>query len=98
MREKEFQASVLKAAKQFGWLPYHTLFSRGSAAGFPDLILVRGAVMICLELKSDSKSAVESVAQKEWIHALKQVSIIEADFAYPRHLEQIVSTLSARAR
>ena len=98
MTEAEFQAAILKEAKRFGWLAYHTLFSKGSQAGFPDLILVRGVVMICLELKSDSKSAKESEAQKEWIRALKQVNIIEADFAYPRHLDQILSKLSVRAR
>ena len=98
MTEAEFQAAILKEAKRFGWLAYHTLFSKGSQAGFPDLILVRGVVMICLELKSDSKSAKESEAQKVWIKALKGVKLVTADFAYPRHLDQIIGNLSARAR
>ena len=96
--EKDFQTEVLKRAKQFGWMAYHTFDSRRSQKGFPDLILVRGVVMICLELKSDSKSSKESDEQKAWIKALKGVKIITADFAYPRHLDQVVSALSARAR
>ena len=98
MYEKEFQATVLEAAEANGWLCYHTHRSDRSQPGFPDLILVRGAVMIALELKSDLKSAKESDAQKEWIRALKGVKIVTADFAYPRHLDQILSKLSARAK
>ena len=70
MSEKAFQAEVLKRANQFGWLAYHTFDSRRSQEGFPDLVLVRGAVCIFLELKSDSKSAKESPEQKAWIKAL----------------------------
>ena len=96
MSEKEFQAVVLEAAKVNGWMAYHTYDSRKSQSGFPDLILIRGAVCLALELKSDK--GVPSAAQKKWIKAFKQVKIIEADFAYPRHLDQVVSVLSARAR
>ena len=98
MLEQEFQQTVIEAAEVHGWLYYHTHRSDRSPAGFPDLILVRGAVMICLELKSDSKSAKESDAQKEWIRRLKGVKIVTADFAYPRHLDQILNKLSARAK
>lgn len=41
MTEAAFQKLVLDAARLFGWLHYHTRDSRGSAAGFPDLVLVR---------------------------------------------------------
>ena len=98
MSEKDFQAAVLEVAKVNGWMAYHTYDSRRSQSGFPDLVLVRGAVCIFLELKSDSKGAKESDEQKAWIKALKGVKIITADFAYPRHLDQVVSALSARAR
>ena len=96
MNEKEFQSSILKEAKRFGWKAYHTYDSRRSHKGFPDLVLVRGVVCLFLELKAED--GVESDEQKEWIRALKQVNIVEADFAYPRHLDQIISRLSARAR
>jgi hypothetical protein len=39
-REQQFQARVARVAKDLGYLAYHTLNSRGSAAGFPDLVLV----------------------------------------------------------
>ena len=96
MTEAEFQAAILKEAKRFGWKAYHTYDSRRSHKGFPDLVLVRGVVCLFLELKAED--GVESDEQKEWIRALKQVNIVEADFAYPRHLDQIISNLSARAR
>ena len=94
--EKDFQQTVIDVAHLNGWKVFHPYDSRRSEPGWPDLCLVRGAVCIFLELKSEKGH--ETLAQKEWIRALKQVNIIEADFAYPRHLEQIIDMLSSRAR
>jgi hypothetical protein len=57
MTEAAFQKLVLDAARLFGWLWYHTRDSRGSAAGYPDLTLVRVAPgkpprVLFVELKS----------------------------------------------
>ena len=37
LNEKKFQSQVVRIAKVFGWLCYHTYDSRRSEPGFPDL-------------------------------------------------------------
>ena len=46
------------------WRTYHTLRSKGSEPGFPDLILVRPPRLIFAELKSDRGRLTK--AQREW--------------------------------
>lgn len=46
------------------WRTYHTLRSKGSEPGFPDLVLVRPPRLIFAELKSDRGRL--SRAQREW--------------------------------
>ena len=65
MTEKEFQAQVIEMAKAFGWLVYHTWNSQHSAAGFPDLVMVRGGRLIFAELKTEKGKV--SDAQVVWI-------------------------------
>lgn len=67
MTEAQLQQAVLDLAKYTGWLVYHTYDSRRSAAGFPDLVLVRERVVFA-ELKSDGGRL--SRFQKRWIEAL----------------------------
>ena len=61
--EKAFQAEVIKEARRLGWRHYHTYDSRKSAAGFPDLVLVRDRV-VWVELKSATGRL--TAAQEEW--------------------------------
>lgn len=49
-REAAWQATVVDLARDRGWWAYHTHDSRRSAAGFPDLVLVRERVVFA-ELK-----------------------------------------------
>ncbi len=51
--EADLLRSVLSLARVYGWLAYHTWNARHSAAGFPDLVLVRGGRLIFAELKSE---------------------------------------------
>ena len=46
------------------WRTYHTLRSKGSEPGFPDLILIRPPRLIFAELKSDRGRLTR--AQREW--------------------------------
>ena len=41
--ENTFLSRILREASRYGWLFYHTRDSRGSAKGFPDLVLVKPA-------------------------------------------------------
>lgn len=69
--EAAFQTQVLNLAGYYGWRSYHTHDSRRSQAGFPDLVLVRGAELIFAELKTDTGRL--RPEQQEWIAALKHV-------------------------
>ncbi len=66
--EKEFMAQVVEFAKLRGWKTYHTLVSRGSEAGFPDLVMVRGQRLWFVELKTEGKKLTH--AQHNWIRAI----------------------------
>lgn len=49
--EAEFQASVVKEAEARGWWTYHTLRSKGSQKGYPDLHCLRAERSFYAELK-----------------------------------------------
>ena len=92
MTEKQFQAKVLKIAKQTGWTVYHTYDSRRSQPGFPDLVLVRDRVLY-RELKTNTGK--QSEAQKIWERSLLKAN---ADFKVwrPKDIDAIVKELTRR--
>ena len=69
---KELMPAVIEMAKHYGWRVYHTHDSRKSAAGFPDLVLVRKGVLVFAELKSEK--GVVSTEQQEWLRDLSIVA------------------------
>lgn len=71
MSEKAWQARVVKFARDHGWMVYHTLVSKGSEPGFPDLVLVREWVIFA-ELKTDRGRLTK--AQKDWLEALQDAT------------------------
>jgi hypothetical protein len=76
--EADLERKVQQLAKVFGWLRYHTLDSRGSDAGFPDDVLVKGSRIIFAENKrqSPSKGRV-SDAQRTWLLSLVATGSVE---------------------
>lgn len=78
--ERQLQDAVLELAQTLGWLTYHTFDSRRSAAGFPDLTLVRDRLVMA-ELKSDTGRV--SVPQATWLDSLVAVGV-EAYLWKPR--------------
>lgn len=71
LAEAEYQAQIVAAAELCGWLVYHTHDSRRSNPGFPDLILVRGGVMLAIEVKRENGKT--TPAQDAWLDALGQI-------------------------
>ena len=69
--EKVFQRHVVALAERGGWEAFHVYDSRRSAAGFPDLVLVRPPVLILAELKTDTGRT--TPAQDEWLELLGRV-------------------------
>lgn len=69
MNENDWQGEVLTLARFGGWtLRYHTFDSRHSAAGFPDLVLVRVPELLIVELKTDKGKVTDD--QQTWLEAL----------------------------
>lgn len=63
--EKGFASGVIQLARMSGHLCYHTYDSRRSAAGFPDLVIVKaGKPAIFAELKT--QTGTRTPAQIEW--------------------------------
>ena len=66
--EKELQSAVLEFMRWRGWMCYHTFDSRRSAAGFPDLVAVRGSRLLFVEFKKEKEKA--KPKQVKWLDAL----------------------------
>ena len=59
-------------ATWLGWRSYHTRYSPGSDAGYPDLTLVHPVHgLLWLELKGGVRSSHPSVEQVAWLRALR---------------------------
>ncbi len=94
--ESAFQQAVLDLAALTGWRAYHTHNSRHSAAGFPDLVLVRPPRLIFAELKTEKGRA--SVHQAVWLDDLGAVAEdcepIEVHLWRPSNWPDITTILS----
>jgi hypothetical protein len=92
--ELSFMNQVVKLAELLGWRCYHTLRSEGSAAGFPDLVLVRARHpkprVIFAELKSDRGRLTDD--QRAWLLELR-ASGQEAYLWAPRNWSAITKLL-----
>ncbi len=53
LSERDSLQQVKDLARLCGWRVYHTLNSRGSDPGFPDLVLPRGSSLVFAELKAE---------------------------------------------
>lgn len=68
LTEKRFLQQVYDLARLVGWRAYHTWWSRHSAPGFPDLVLLRGSRGIAAELKVRGRVTPE---QQAWLDAFR---------------------------
>ena len=103
--EKEFMSQVIALAKLRGWRVAHFRTARVQRAdgkvyyatpvqadgeGFPDLIMVRKAKFLAVELKVPPNSATDS--QAAWIVDLRNAGA-DARIWYPKDWDEIVKTL-----
>ncbi|SRR6266496_2946438 len=89
--ERDFLQQVKDLAGFSGWLAYHTLDSRGSDQGFPDLVLIRGGRVVFAELKSEAGKP--SQVQARWLLGLA-IAGAEVYLWRPRNWSQIEAVLS----
>ncbi len=90
--EAQLDAQVRKLAEITQWARYHTYRSTRSAAGWPDLVLVRAPRLIVAELKSDDGKP--SDAQRHWLTVLSGCQGVEVYLWRPRDLDAIARILS----
>ncbi len=89
--ERDLQAYVRDLARTFGWMYFHTWISKHSAAGFPDVILLRGPRLVVAELKSEKGKTTE--AQEEWLAAWRAFGQAEVHVWRPGDMEEIARVL-----
>ena len=98
--EKKFTNRVAyEATNVYGWdLVYHTWNSKNSAAGFPDLVMVKGKRLIFAELKMNlpgKRKGKLSPHQEEWLAGLNKVPGIEVyTWWYPDDADEILKVLA----
>ena len=90
--EEAWQRQVLKLARLYHWRYYHTWLSMHSAAGFPDLVLVKGPRLIFAELKRDGEAP--TAAQRAWLADLAAVPGVEVAVWRPRDAQQVADILA----
>jgi VRR-NUC domain len=93
LSETDFMAQIRHLALVNGWLTYHTHLSRRSDEGFPDLVLVREAVLFA-ELKSATGKV--SQTQNTWLAMLERTHQVEVYLWRPGDWPQIAARLGQR--
>ena len=94
MSEAALMEHIRALARRSGWLVYHTHDSRGSEAGFPDLVLCKPGRLILAECKTERGKVTE--AQQQWIDMLRHsVPGVEAYVWRPSMLEDIARILTS---
>lgn len=90
LTEKQWQQVVTDYAKLRGWMVYHTLHSRGSEPGFPDLVMLRGNRQVVAELKTEKGRT--TPAQEAWLAAYRLAGA-EVHVWRPSDLQAVLSVL-----
>jgi hypothetical protein len=86
--EKALQTKIVRLARLRGFLVYHTWNSKGSEAGFPDLVIVRPGRLIFAELKT--VRAKTTMPQQRWLALLsRSVDGVECYVWRPQHWDDI---------
>lgn len=92
-READFQARVLRLAKEHGWLCFHAHDAHRSQPGYPDITAVRPGQLVFLELKvAGGKLTPE---QATWLSLLQHsVPGVVARCVTPELWSEIVTLLT----
>lgn len=89
-------AEIRKLAHPHGWRTYHTLDSRGSEEGFPDVVLCNGVSLLLYELKSNTGKLTKD--QAYWLSLLAHTTQLESGLWRPHDWSAIADRLTRRSR
>ena len=89
--EDDLQGRLVETGRLCGWLVYHTHNSKHSAAGFPDLVMVRDGKLLAIEVKrglfevASMARSDSGKAQLDWVVAMHQVPGCRAAVVSPEN-------------
>lgn len=89
--EREFMAQIIKLARLLEWRVSHPWLSIKSAAGVPDLLLVKPPRVIFFEVKTER--GILTNAQVAWLRDLGACPGVEVYTARPSMWETVVRIL-----
>jgi VRR-NUC domain len=89
--ERDLQDQVLALARIFGWKVFYPWTSVHSAAGWPDLALVKAPRFVVAEIKTQRGRL--TAAQRDWLEELEDYPGIEVFVWRPSDWPQIVEVL-----
>ncbi len=90
--EQDFTQNVRDLARLRDWRTYHTLRSKGSEPGFPDLVMVRKGHLIVAELKAERGRVRPD--QQAWLDDLSQTRRIDVELWRPSDWRDIERRLT----
>lgn len=102
MTEKDFQNNIISAARDLGFLVYHTSDSRRDEPGFPDLIIAGYGVVLAWECKTEkgklreasfTKSGRRLPGQQDWLNILNN-AVITSDYVRPSDWDALLDVLA----
>ena len=93
LTEREWQEHVVNIARYYGWRVHHHLVSRGSAAGWPDLVICAHGRALFIELKTDADRL--RPEQRTWLGLLAAAGC-EVAVWRPADLERVTAALGPR--
>jgi VRR-NUC domain len=93
--EADYQATIVDLARLHGWWVYHPYDSRHSAAGWPDLTLLRPPQMVCLEVKAEAGRVTPE--QAAVLGMLRRVPGVVAEVVRPSDWPKVVKLLARPA-
>lgn len=92
MRERDWQQTILDAARYRGYRCYHTFDSRRSEPGFPDLVCAKpGMPLLAIEVKTERGRV--TPAQERWLALLGSLPGVVVMIARPSDWDEIEKTL-----
>ena len=93
LTEAVWQATIMRVAKEAGYLAFHVHDSRKSPSGWPDVAAIKptGGTLYLCELKTET--GIVSQAQAAWLEALAGCTGVVAEVWRPSALEEIVQRL-----
>ncbi len=93
LTERQWQAVVVCTARFYGWQIHHHLVSKGSSAGWPDLVICGHGRALFVELKTDTGRL--RPEQRTWLGLLAAAGC-EVAVWRPTDLDTVMGALGPR--